>query len=239
MARKQKPEPEHSPAWRLLAHVWKHCPYHGRSWTRLNNCMAAALRLAVRAGMDFAVGDFAGFDDAFRWYRWRCEGGEHFYAMAIEEYNASAIKSFEAWKDRGPFIADDVCRDGHTFTRSRLAVGFSFAWKGKEVTVTSFAADGSHLRACNYEPRIEADPYSKRVLRIFRITAAGIQADRKDRKRRNDLKELVVEWPWPKRRRLLKALGISLMGKHREADAAAAWGKLDVARIEKAIEEAT
>ncbi len=64
----------------------------------------------------------------------------------------------------------------------RLAIGFSFPWQGHKVEVTSFSSDGRYLTACAYT---KGD--RRKVTRRFRITVAGIRADRKVRKERGDL----------------------------------------------------
>ena len=233
MARKRKQEPERSPAWQLLAHVWKHCPRPGvdqrGSWSRLNQSMRAALDLAISSGCEFDVGDFAGLEEAFHFGYWGIvDGGfaEGFYRLAVAENNLSAAKSFEHWKGRGPFIAGDV----GDRQRDRLAVGSCFSWQGEEVTVTSFSKCGEYLTACSYKPRTKDAPYSATVLHRYKITTADIQANRKARKRRDELYTVATRLNRGQQKRLYKSLGVVT----REG-----WDALPVDRIEAAIKEVT
>lgn len=239
MTRKRKQEPERSPAWQLLAHVWRHCPRPGESgfsWIRLNRSMREALCLAISSRCSFDIGDFAGFLDAFSLDRWSVDA-EGLYGLAVIEGNRSAVESFEQWRGRGPFIADDVTSHGvygsRTFLnrqRTRLVIGFSFPWQGEQITVTSFSDDGTYLTACSYKPRTKDDPYRNEVLHRYKITVADLQADRKERKRRDVLYAKADKLTAPQRRRLNKSLGVATWPE---------WDKLSPERIEAAIKEVT
>lgn len=155
------------------------------SWERLNQSMCAALELAVGSGMTFRPDDFTYILNSYRTGRWIGSSTEWVYTVAIQVSNKSAIDSFESHYKRQPFIADCVRTGGaRGFThggggprqRERLAVGFSFPWKGETVTVTSFAEDSSYLTACAYAGE-ERKPAAR-----FRITPADIKADRAERK---------------------------------------------------------
>jgi len=137
------------------------------------------------------AGDFAAAMNEFRAGYWFGEtGGEALYSLAVQTGNLSAAQDFEAWQGRPPFIADDVdpgCNRSFAHVtgrrrRGRLAVGFSFPWQGHNVTVTSFSSDGRYLTACAY-----AKGDRRKVTRRFKITIAGIRADRRLRKERDDL----------------------------------------------------
>jgi hypothetical protein len=170
----------------LLDLVWRGAnEATSHSWERLNQSMRAALELGVGSGRTFAPDDFTYILNSYRTGRWIGESAEWFYALAIQVSNKSAIDSFERHYRRGPFVADCVRVGGAGgFThggggprqRERLAVGFSFPWKGETVTVTSFAEDSSYLTACAY-----AGEKRKPAAR-FRITPADIKADRAERK---------------------------------------------------------
>ena len=235
MKRKQKQEPEHSPAWQLLAHVWKYNAKH--SWRYIDRSMSRALSLAIQSGCEFDVGDFAKLGEGFTFGRWWWganiivgEHCEYFYGLAVAAGNLSAAKAIEAHKGRDPFIADEVRTDGGSRQRERLALGFSFPWQGEEVKVTSFSDDGTYLTACSYRPH--EDRYSNKVLHRYTITAADIRADRKDRKRRDALEKVARGLTTAKRTRVLRSLGYSsgiITG--------AQWAKLSPERIEAAIKE--
>ena len=87
----------------------------------------------------------------------------------------SACHSFEAWKDRKPFI----------YEGKRIYVGRKFMWKGKEVKCTSFAKDGGHLIACyfRYFPKCENPTFSsdveRKVDRRFKIKYEDLRKGKK------------------------------------------------------------
>ena len=184
-----------SPAYQLLHHVWKHSlNATGHSWERLNHSMRGAMQLAINAGLRFDQDDFAKIWKEFRGGYWFGEtDGEGFYALAVQTGNLSAAQAFESWNKRQPFIADDVdpgCNYSYSHLtgrrkRGRLAVGFEFPWRGSQVKVTSFAADGTHLTACAYKERKVAKRYS--------ITVADIRVDRKERKERIQLHDRLLK----------------------------------------------
>lgn len=194
---KKKPA-KPSPAIMLLDHVWefamKGCDH---SWERLNHTMRDALLLAIGGGLVFEPGDFSHIRSNYRSGYWIGESDEWCYAMAVACCNPSAVASFERYKNRSPFIADDVSPKRSEWlhmtgsrVKERLAVNSTFPWKGKTVIVTSFAEDGKSLTACSYKPRIE-DDYSNKVEKRFTITIEDIRVDRAERKRRGELmKEL-------------------------------------------------
>lgn len=181
-----------SPVRQLLSLVWgQSLKATGHSWERLNHSMYAAMQLAINAGMPFEADDFSAAMNEFRAGYWFGEtGGESLYTLAVQTGNLSAAQAYEAWKGRPPFIVDDVDPGwnrsfAHTTgkrARGRVAVGFSFPWQGHDVTVTSFSDDGRYLTACAYT---KGD--RRKVTRRFKITIAGIRADRRLRKERDDL----------------------------------------------------
>jgi|GEM_PF-1815389 len=196
------------PVIQLLDLVWEQANSEvSHSWERLNHAMRGALRLAVGAGFEFAEDTLAKVAGKYRFSRWCGDSVEWIYTQAIAEGNIAAAQSFEAWQGRAPFIADDVDlgRNHHyahmasSRQRERLAVGFQFNWKGKRVTVTSFApgdsvtADGGgSLTACSYKAQA-ADDYSNKVEKRFTITRDDIIADRAERKERKALVARLVK----------------------------------------------
>lgn len=181
-----------SAAYRLLQMVWRHSQVAaGPSWDRLNHSMRAALYLAIQSGMHFNLGDFARFADEFGSGYWLHNDvgnmtGEMAYRSALVYDNLSAARSFEAWKQRPPFIVDQIlgtaesCGDGHFHAHAsgRLALGFRFAWQGLMVTVTSFADDGQSITACTYKDRPKDRPYyPQRISRRFKITHEALKAE--------------------------------------------------------------
>lgn len=154
-------KPKTSDAIKLLDLVWKNTnDGTSHSYERLNHAMHAALSLAIGACFKFQIDDYRHILCNYRTGYWIGESDEWVYKLAIGVENMSAIQSFEAEKDREPFIADDVSFEvyggwthGERFTRQRerLCVGARFPWKGMKLTVTSFANDQSYLTACSYK----------------------------------------------------------------------------------------
>lgn len=173
------------------------------SWGRLNNAMRSALSLAIGGGFKFELGDFKHVLANCRSGYWIGESSEWCYAQAIAENNLSAAKSYEEFRAREPFIADDVNvhNNHHSFAhmvgdrqKERLHVGASFKWQGQKVEVTSFADDSSHVVVCSYE---KIDEYRRKIKKRFKITREDIIADRAERKQRkaimDELTKLTTE----------------------------------------------
>jgi hypothetical protein len=137
-----------STAYALISHVWEHnCEEVSHSWRTVNASMHTAVSLAITSGLTFVPDDFRRVYDEMRGSYWfgqydRGSYGEGFYVTACKEGNASACKSFEAWKERPPFV----------FGGKRLYVGSQLAWgDAKYLKVTSFAENGESLVACSYK----------------------------------------------------------------------------------------
>lgn len=188
--------PEASSAIRLLDLVWdENQTAVAHSYERLNHAMRDALQLAIGAGFTFAAGDIKHIWESYRTSYWIGESPEWVYALAIAVGNLSAVKSFEAWKGRDAFIADDVrlnCSgEGYlhggpgTRQKERLAVGFTFMWRGYDVKVTSFAGDGQSLTAVSHKERFHEGKVDKR----FTITRDAIFAERAQGRERQKLLE--------------------------------------------------
>ena len=146
-----------SPAVELLALTWRGT-YNSVlwSWARLNRCMQDALHLAIEAGLDFGLDDFAYISKHFGWGYWIGDG-EGVYCHAVVANNTSAIKAFEHYRSRKPFIVNGVTQrwinmDTHR-NRGRLAVGSKFIWLGEIVAVTSFDDKNGKVVVCSYKPR--------------------------------------------------------------------------------------
>lgn len=165
-----------SPALRLMKIIWG-C---GDSKALFHGPLQQVLLAAIEGGLRFAVGDFTYIFDEMKGYRWFVKRGhlygEWLYAAACRSGNASAWKSFEAWRGRIPFIVDG----------KRLYVGAGFRWRSKDVRVTSFSKDQSHLVACSYRHvRCKAGSTyyaTVEVEKIYKITRADIYAWNKERK---------------------------------------------------------
>ncbi len=176
---KRKKQP--SDVQQLLQHMWHRVNKPTNSWERINHSMHQALCLAITSGYRFEPDDFAVAYEAFQGGHWfTAATNEYLYGLAIRSVNLSAALSFEHWKGRPPFIADDV---GNR-KRERLAVGSQFHWKGSRVKVTSFADD--HLTACSYK-----DDREGKVAHLYLITPADIKVDRKQRK---EFKAVIDRW---------------------------------------------
>lgn len=178
----------------LLDLVWNHTNQATpHSWERLNHAMRKSLTLAVGAGFEFEPGDMAIVLEsaAYRSHFWIGESSEWVYALAVTVGNMSAITDYEAMKCRPGFIADQVEPTGYgggegflhltsTRQRERLAVGFTFPWKGKKVTVTSIGKDA--LTACSYKA-----PAGHKIEKRFTITREDILTERAEQKERRQL----------------------------------------------------
>lgn len=188
--RKKRP----SPALTLIQHVWDHQQEAiGPSWTRLNQSMSGAVRLAISAGLRFGLEDFKTIAEPMRIGYWcGADYGERWYTDAIVRGHLSAARAYETWRGRKPFLLQTNPRQP---ARQRLHVGSDFMWQECRVQVTSFAADQSYLTAVQRATRCKPEPcpkcgreewtYSRRkIARRFRIThedIRGYHAKLKDR----------------------------------------------------------
>ena len=147
-----------SPALELLQLAWRGVNDNKAmcSWARLNRCMQNALHLSIEAGLDFGLDDFAYISTKFRWGYWAGDS-EDFYSHAVTQNSMSAIKAYEHYRNRQPFIVNGVIQwwrnaDIHR-NRGRLAVGSKFIWQGERITVTSFDDKDGKVIVCSYKPR--------------------------------------------------------------------------------------
>lgn len=191
------PKDKRSAVIQLLDLIWENANAAvDHSWERLNHAMYAALKMAVGAGFEWHASDFKHVVENYSSGRWISDSTEWVYTLAVVCGNSSAFKSYEAWANREPFIADDVglreySAGGYMHMtgdrqKERLAVGFTFPWRGYTVKVTSFAKDGKSLTACSYKPRAEGE-YGDKVEKRFTITRDDIIADRAERKERKEI----------------------------------------------------
>ena len=187
-----------SPTIKLLDHVFSSCnKATPHSWERINHAMRHALRLAIGAGFSFDVGDVAKIRSHYSSGYWIGDSDEWIYSEAIIVGNIEAIKSYEAFKVREPFIADDVRPEScsHDFShgvgqrhRDRLYIGASFEWKGVKVKVTSFADDSSYLTACSYKAVSTCEVgFGDKIDKRFKITRDDIFNERSERKERSKI----------------------------------------------------
>lgn len=174
-----------SPVRELLDHVWAQgqAGMRSGSWERLNNAMRQALNLAIGAGFKFEPTDLP-VPGEFRPGYWLGDP-EWIYSMAIREGNYTAVAVYEAWKQREPIIAANVFPDGHADfahksgmrTAERLHVGAEFTWKGEQVTVTSFRADGAAI-ACSYKNGLNGTS-QRRIKKRYTITREMVIEERR------------------------------------------------------------
>jgi hypothetical protein len=213
MSQRQAKATRRSAAYRLLQLVWKNtCDANGHSWDRVNHAMRDALYLAISAGLRFSRGDFAAFAAEFRSGYWLGNDGgnmlgERTYRHALIHGNQSAALSFEAWKDRPPYIVDRIVGTRHSYSdchchphaTGRLALGYRFAWQGHLVTVTSFSDDGQSITACTYKERaFDKDGYpvgSERIARRFKIGIEDLRAEMTRRRKAAKEAKAVREEP--------------------------------------------
>lgn len=160
-----------SPGLAFLSHVWYNaCQATRFSWRKYNSALRGALWLAVESGMRFQLDDFSYISRHYRPGYWM-ENVEDSYSRLVHSRNLSAIRSFEKWIGRKPFIADNLWYP--RCVRGRLCVGARFPWKEEQVVVTSFGRDGTYLIACTHvwrrweQPEEEGDPAPRvRKLRL-------------------------------------------------------------------------
>uniref|UniRef100_A0A6M3L7C9 Uncharacterized protein n=1 Tax=viral metagenome TaxID=1070528 RepID=A0A6M3L7C9_9ZZZZ len=185
-----------SPAVQLVDLVWRNS-FKGKrvtSWTRFNGVLQDALGLAIEAGMIFDKADFQFINDSYQFGYWGGNDGhmlgERYYAMATRYKNVSASQSFEAWKQRPPYIFDDVFFDrffGHEkFLHARLVIRSGFKWNNEAVWVTSFAEDGTYLVACSYKDREKNEKGypigTEKIEHLYKITVGDLRKERQRRK---------------------------------------------------------
>lgn len=183
-------EPEPSQAMELLTMIWKRTGTAARfSWNRLNRSMQRALYLAIDSGLRFDVTDFKEMAEAFDSERWI---GAHdgWYFRCIKSGNRSAVLSYEAAKNRKPFLFDMNWEHGIR-TRTRLYVGAQFYWRSRttgeyqRLEVTSFALDGKFIIACLQDKSVSP----VKTLEQYRITHADLRADMAERKKQAQAEE--------------------------------------------------
>lgn len=180
-----------SPAFALLAHVWRHEGHKmPRSWARLNSAMQDALNLAIYGLMEFHVGDFARINKEFRGGYWMGTPPEGWYSKACGSShqgrshgpNTTAQRSFEEWVGRKPFY---VAKQPLDKTKVKLHVGESFTWfddhivtRENEMTlyVTSFSDQEKSVVACSYVTTAEKPWDRSKIKRRFALTHDDIRA---------------------------------------------------------------
>jgi hypothetical protein len=137
-----------SPALQLLKHIIYNT--QSSSYTNINISMQSALELAISAQLKFEESDFQSISTMYQSQYWL---GDHekWYTNAIICNNRSAIKSFETWKKRKPYIIAKAYYDYKVRNNTRLFVGAAFSYQGILVKVTSFAQE--YIIACSYKPQ--------------------------------------------------------------------------------------
>lgn len=118
----------------------------------------AAIEACVESRMPFALGDFIAIENSkslVDWHGAEDHGIESMYRWLIDQKHESAIRSFEAWLGRKPFV---VCG-------RRIAVGDAFHWGsrrkrgGTMFKVSSFDDEKHTLRANTYHHEDREDPH--------------------------------------------------------------------------------
>jgi hypothetical protein len=127
-----------------------------RDMTVTIRALCDGLHMAVSRRFYFEDDDWA--ELVRRWGGLRsCNGvfhcGEGLYSLACTSGNRRAAISYEKWAGRPPFIWHGPRYDRNlpSATGGRLYVGADFYWQDMPVTITSFAEDGSAIRAAAYE----------------------------------------------------------------------------------------
>lgn len=154
---------EGSPAYRFVQHVVS--KGNDKSENRQKDYFNGTVNIAVESRMRFDVDDLERLIKLTGKLFYPHEG---FYKFAIESKNDSAVKAFEAWKNREPFF----------FAGERLHEDSAFMWDGLYVRITSFSEDGERIIACHQEEvRDEENPYGKtKTSRVFKLTRENLAA---------------------------------------------------------------
>lgn len=100
-------------ALKLISHVWEN--HNTTSWEALNRSMAAAVKLAIGAKLDWTPSDFKYISDHFRPSYWLGEHGwEWAYSLAVWTDCMSFIRAYESFAGRKPFMANQVSAYGQS-----------------------------------------------------------------------------------------------------------------------------
>lgn len=187
----------------LLEVVWANANRAtGHSFERLNHAMRNAMEMAIGAGFVFAEKDMERIASDFGWGHWCGESSEWVYSLAIQVGNMSAIREYERWKVREPFIATKVTtseRSGAyvhgsgTRDKERLHVGCEFMWQGHKVVVNSFAKDSAYVNVGAYKKVKTTNGryshFSDKLERRFKITREELLSGRAEDRERRTLRE--------------------------------------------------
>lgn len=184
----KKTEEKLSPALAFIAHCWEHSlKIGGHSWTRLNQSMRAATELAITSGMQWDEGDFGYICEHFRPGYWMGETlGEPLYAMACgcgahnDALNIGAAQSFEAWKERKPFILNShrLCvgrRIGDCYEHrwAKSAAGDPIEWLVYPHAEVSSFSDTETVVVCSKYDAKESK-WVNRPCRVWKLTRDDI-----------------------------------------------------------------
>lgn len=140
----------------------------GHSWVRLNSALFSAVKVAIKGGLLFDIGDFKAFHSELRAGYWIGAHPHGLYAIACEFGNLSACKSYEQCYGFAPYELEG----------QRVFVGRQFTWAGEHVTCTSIAGDA--LVACSYKPNTQGS-YERKILHRFSITNEEMKTEDKRR----------------------------------------------------------
>ncbi len=206
-----------SSAIQLVTLVWnKSFSARSHSWAVYNDCLQTALSLAIKSGMEFYPDDFKYISDNFNFGYWAGNDGhmqgERYYFEAIREGNTQAALSFEVWKNRKPFIYENISHAWKSSLKerkqSRVFVNAQFMWHGEKVAVTSFAENGKYFIACSYHEKKkcgtcgwlhcanfehDTDTSRTKVKRQYKITHADIKKARAENKIIAKIREAVYD----------------------------------------------
>lgn len=141
----------------------------GHSWTRLNQALYQAAKVAIEGGLRFDLEDFTIFYAKMRAEYWIGAHPDGLYAAACKVGNLSACRAYEHRYGFCPYELDG----------QRVFVGHDFMWKGERVTCTSIHKD--HLVACSYGPQGDAPSYQRKVKHRYKITHEEIRTEEKAR----------------------------------------------------------
>lgn len=178
-----------SPAMKLIMHVYQHEGHgRGRSRQQSSEAVSSAVKVAIRYGLKWDKGDFAALAKQRRQSYHDTsvyQSTERDYSLACGSDRASAnptaATSYEAWRNRKPFL---LC-DRSNVTPTRVYVGRRIEWYGDDMEVTSFNdVEGyfiavkhrySHADSWGKKPKVgEIDHYMGEYRKVLAVSDDGL-----------------------------------------------------------------
>jgi hypothetical protein len=185
-----------TPVIELLRVVWRNTnTIWGNSYRKTNKAMRSALNIAIESGFRFAENDFKDISESFKFGYWSGTNGaemlaEEYYTFAVEQNNTSACISLEKWKNRKPFLFNDVTQVKDLNSKKRrLALGSEFLWDiwdnlkkpKRDCIVRITNIDDKRIIACSYG-KDDKNGYRGKIKKRYTITQQDLNAEMAKRK---------------------------------------------------------